>query len=96
MITSIASRSTYYKFFPQNKYSTNPDLKRLPIHNFFVRISNFYWASMFLVFLCFDPWIILKLLLNIEGVTTFDKPIIVLKSLSMSYFVIKQNNNKAQ
>ena len=51
---------------------------------------------MFLVFLCFDPWIILKLLLNIEGVTTFDKPIIVLKSLSMSYFVIKQNNNKAE
>ena len=44
----------------------------------------------------FVPWIILKVFLNIDGVTTSETQRIIFKSLLTSYFVIMENRNEAE
>ena len=51
---------------------------------------------MLLNFLGFEPRIILKLFLNIEGITTSENQRILFESLLMSYFIIKQNKSESK
>ena len=44
----------------------------------------------------FEPKIILKLFLNIEGVATFENGRVIFKFLLMSYLIIKQNKSSAK
>ena len=59
----------------------------------FFKNKFFFKASLVITFFGFKPSIILKLFLNIEGVTTSENQRIIFKSLLMSYFIIKQKKS---
>ena len=65
------------------------------VHTFFIRILDLL-LTLFLNFSGFEPFIILKLFLNIEGATTSENERIISKSLLMFYFIIKQNESEAE
>ena len=72
-------------------------LKQPAIHTFLYFLCPISrLTSLFLIFFSFEPYIILKLLLNIEGVTTSEYQCIMLETLLMSYFLIKQNKCGAE
>ena len=62
----------------------------------FKRMPNFSLSFNILHCFGFEPEIILKLFLNIEGVKTSENQRIILKSLLMSYFIIKYNKSGAE
>ena len=61
------------------------------VYVFTIRTSNVSLSLDILNCFGFEPWIILKLFLNIEGVTTSEDQKIIFKSLLVSYFTLKQN-----
>ena len=71
-------------------------LVALPYAHFFIRITYFSLSLNILNFFGFEPWIILELLFNINGVATSENQMIIFKSLLMSYLIIKQNINGAE
>ena len=62
----------------------------------FVEIFNFSLSPTFLIFFGFEPQIIRKLFVNIEGVIPPENKLIAFKSLLISYFIIKQAKSGAE
>ena len=58
---------------------------------FFERIPNVSLNISINIFIGFEPWIILKLFLNIEGLPMPQNQRIIFKSYMMCYFIIKAN-----